>query len=79
MRTGWVAVWRSRSWWLFVGLLTAALVTVVIIAFVTSSPSMSAGGAAPLPPGVSQPAAPYPTPYTGPGSSGGSTVPLAPS
>ena len=68
-------MWRSRSWWLFVGLLTAALVTVVIIAILTSSPSMSAGGAAPLPAGVNRPAAPYPTPYSGPGSAAGLILP----
>lgn len=56
-------MWRSKAWWLFVGLLAAALTAVVVIAIVTSSPSMSYGGSAPRPAGVSAPAAPYPTPH----------------
>jgi hypothetical protein len=54
------AVWRMRAWWLFVGLLAAALITVVVVALVTSHPSMSFGGPAPVPSGLSRPAAPYP-------------------
>ncbi len=56
-------VWRSRAWWLFVALLAAAITAVIIIAFVTSTPSMSYGGGAPLPPGATRPAAPYPSPH----------------
>jgi hypothetical protein len=55
-------MWRSKAWWLFVGLLAAALTVVVVIAFATSSPSMSYGGSAPRPPGLSAPPAPYPSP-----------------
>jgi hypothetical protein len=38
-------------------------VAVVAIAVATSRSSTSYGGRAPLPPGVSQPAAPYPGPH----------------
>jgi hypothetical protein len=56
-------MWRSRAWWLFIALLAVALVAVVAIAVATSRSSTSYGGRAPLPPGVSQPAAPYPGPH----------------
>jgi hypothetical protein len=70
------AVWRSRAWWFFVGLLAAALTAVLVIAFVTSSPSTSYGGRAPQAPGVSAPAAPYPGPNgAGTSSSAPSSTP----
>jgi hypothetical protein len=65
-------MWRSKAWWLFVGLLAVALAFVLVIAFVTSSPTTSYGGRAPRPAGVSAPAAPYPFPQPGASSA---TVP----
>ncbi len=56
-------MWRSKAWWTFVALLAVAIIAVVVVALVTSSPSKSFGGSAPLPAGATRPAAPYPSPH----------------